>query len=152
MRNLFLAALVCGYLVSCSSKNKAVNDYDYYLPISNSPIAPVREDERPHPNEITTAAIGRASDAAIEGKAMLNGDIPLPLARVQLGLYRKDAADRWTELSRLTTESQGEFRVTQKLTEGTYELRVLDKNYEGIQMVRLTSSPARGLILQVNKK
>jgi 5-hydroxyisourate hydrolase-like protein (transthyretin family) len=68
-----------------------------------------------------------------------------------VGLYRLNNG-QWKEITRFNTETDGGFRITRKLTSGSYELRVLDKRYDGKTAVTLTSEPVRNLILQAMVK
>jgi 5-hydroxyisourate hydrolase-like protein (transthyretin family) len=143
----FLALLI---LNSC--RGKSVNsDYDAYIPVGPAAGAPSNDVNIPAPNEIITSTIGRPSNVAIDGKIMAPGEIPVPLSHIEVGLYRNDK-ETWREVTRLTTETDGSFRITQKLADGHYELRVLDKRYSGIQALHLNGKPIRGLMIAVTKK
>ncbi|MBC7370037.1 MAG: hypothetical protein H7326_00630 [Bdellovibrionaceae bacterium] len=155
MKNVFFifAFAFAFVLASCRIKEKAINhDYDVYIPVGMQTGGQPIDANKPSGFDITNQAMGQASNSAIEGKVLLNGDIPLPLSRVELSLFRKNETNQWIELTRISTGSEGEFRFTQRLTRGDYELRIADKSYQGVLGVSLTDRPARGLILQVSRK
>lgn len=129
-------------ILACSSKNKAVNDIPQPIVL---PMAPLGS------TEMVQAAIGRTPTDAIEGRLVLQGDLPTPLSNIQIGLYKKSTGS-WTELAKLSSGAGGVFAFTQKLSSGTYEVRVLDKTYEGVLRVVLDNSPQRGLILYAKPK
>lgn len=89
--------------------------------------------------------------AAVEGQVQLEADLPTPLSGVELALYKPQAAGTSKELSRITSETDGSFRITKKLPYGKYELRILDKRYKGSMTVDLEDRPAKGLIFLVKK-
>lgn len=132
-----LISLVFILLAGCSSKEKAVNSSPIpaYVPVMMSQSA-----------TNATDAISQASSSAIEGKLLLQQEIPTPLVHVQMGLYKKQMGI-WTEVAKLSTEQGGAFRFTQKLTNGIYELRVLSSKYQGNLTVTLDGNPARDLIV-----
>lgn len=129
-------------IVGCSSKNKAVNEPP------TPPLLPMAPLYSPG---VAQDAISRAPTSAIQGNLVLKGDIPTPLIHVQLGLYKKQN-DAWTEITRFNSETDGHFSVTQKLTRGHYELRVLDPRYSAVLPVTLEKDPVRGLIVEAEKK
>jgi len=141
MKNLVLVLLLF-FAFGCSSKNKAVNDPPS-LPLL--PMAPLQSPE------VVQDSIGRAPTSALQGKLILQGDLPTPLAHIQLGLYKKQN-DTWSEVTRLTSETDGSFAVTQKLTHGHYELRVLNPRYKGTLPVTLDKDPVRGLIMGAERR
>lgn len=124
-------------MVGCSSKEKAVNESPIpnYVPVMMSQSAADASD-----------AIGRSPNSAIEGKLLLQQEIPTPLVHVELGLYKKQTGI-WTEVAKLSTEQGGNFRFTQKLLKGVYELRVLSSRYQGNLTVTIEDSPVRNLIV-----
>ena len=135
----FFGFLVLSLLVGCSSKEKAVNGSPLpsYVPL----MMPVSEGSE---------ALSRAPSSALEGKLLLQQDIPTPLVHVQLGLYKKQMGI-WTEVAKLSTEGGGAFRFTQKLGRGSYELRVLSSKYQGNLAVTLDETPLRELIVYAEK-
>ena len=134
----------------CISKGKGVNsEYSIYP----SPPAPVGNIHGPDSADLLAQGQSMASRSAIEGKVLLMGDIPLPLSRVNLALYRKVfSPERWIEVTRITSSNDGGFRITQKLNPGEYELRTDDARFQGIQSVTLQDSPVHNVFVQVTRK
>jgi 5-hydroxyisourate hydrolase-like protein (transthyretin family) len=137
-----LFAVVVLSLVACSSKEKAVNEP------ASLPLLP-----SPRTEDLQTAqdSIGRSTTSALEGKVLLQGQMPTPLANTEVGLYKK-IQGKWIEITKFSTETDGSFKITQKLTRGSYELRILDKKYHGGLPVNLESTPQRDLVLFATKK
>lgn len=98
-------------------------------------------------NQQIQDAISRSPSGAIEGRVQLDADLPIPLSGVLLGLYNSQGK----EISLLTTDTDGSFRITQKLRRGKYELRILDRRYHGQMAVDLEDQPVKNLVFLVNK-
>jgi 5-hydroxyisourate hydrolase-like protein (transthyretin family) len=133
-------------LAACSSK--VVNSGDntpWVMNNSGNVNAPMQ------PPDQTQDIMRQASPSGIAGRVLLSGDVPVPLSKVQMALYKNEAA-RWREVTRFTTETDGTFSITQKLVSGSYELRILDKRYEGTLPVSLDTSPVRNLVLEATRR
>lgn len=90
--------------------------------------------------------MSRTPMAAISGTLYLNGELPTPLARVQLALSKKEG-NAWKEIARINTETGGTFSFTRNLPAGEYEVKVVDPRFSGQLPVTLTTSPKQDLVL-----
>lgn len=139
----FLLFLALGLtLTACSHQEKTVNSpgEHAYVPVMASSL------------QTTQESIGRSPTPALDGQVLLENDIPTPVANVQLELFKKHNENKWKSLSQLTTDAAGRFRVTQKMAAGAYELRVVDRRYEGVLPFTLDSNPLENLIFNVKKR
>ena len=130
------------FTFGCASKG--VNDTDAgatipYIAAIASGKADLGGTQRPSPR------------AGIEGTLLLQGNLPMPLVHVELGLFKQKADGSWEELTRSSTEPGGVFSFTRVLPAGSYEVRILDQRYSGSLPVTLTTSPETGLTLFAEK-
>jgi 5-hydroxyisourate hydrolase-like protein (transthyretin family) len=132
-----LSAFVLIFLLSCTSKEKAVNDSPTLVIL---PMAPMGS------NQMVQDSIGRAPTYALEGKVLLQGEVPAPLSNVQVGLFRKQK-NKWSEVARISTEPGGTFGFSRRLSAGSCEIRVLGQKYRGQLAVNLDKEPLSELIL-----
>lgn len=130
-------------LSSCTSK-RGVNDTAMYVPVM-VPAAPNSYSSQT-PNQAFTETLQKAPLAAISGTLYLNGDLPTPLPRVKLALYKKEAG-AWKELGNIHSEAGGVFSFTRSLPPGEYSVRISDHRYVGVLPVILEAAPKQDLVL-----
>jgi 5-hydroxyisourate hydrolase-like protein (transthyretin family) len=139
---LFLAMVP--FAVSCVQK-RGVNEV-----IVNPPILPSGGADPAANSQSFNNYMGRAPIAAISGTLYLNGELPTPLARISIALFKKENG-QWKEIARTSTETGGTFSFTRAMLEGDYDLQVMDSRYLGHLPVTLTSAPQQNLILMVER-